>query len=352
MPGAKYDVPPGPFGGSEGYAWSPDGRELAYTAKDQGRADAMVDRRQRLHDPASGGAPTVITAANKGADQNPVYSPDGKFIAYASQARAGFESDRWRLMLYDRAGQDVARAAADVGSQRRRVLLRARHERDLRADDRRGPRQALSRRLDQAPASAQARRAAARRRRSQQHGVRAVAATDARSPGCATRRESPGRGVRGDADGDGAAATAHSVTHENDALVAQLAVNPAEDFWFTGAAGVKVQGFIVKPPNWQAGQEISGDPAHSRRTAGRVARPMARPLELPDVRGDRRGARHHQSARLDRLRPEVRRRHVEGLGRQGLHRSDERVSTPRSRRIRGSTRTRSAPRADRSAATW
>ena len=33
MPGAKYDVPPGPFGGSEGYAWSPDGRELAYTAK-------------------------------------------------------------------------------------------------------------------------------------------------------------------------------------------------------------------------------------------------------------------------------------------------------------------------------
>jgi len=38
--GAKYDVPPGPFGGSEGYAWSPDGRELAYTAKNQGRADA------------------------------------------------------------------------------------------------------------------------------------------------------------------------------------------------------------------------------------------------------------------------------------------------------------------------
>ena len=45
----------------------------------------------------------MITASNKGADANPVYSPDGKFIAYASQARAGFESDRQRLMLYDRA---------------------------------------------------------------------------------------------------------------------------------------------------------------------------------------------------------------------------------------------------------
>src|SRR5262249_16170009 len=42
VPGAKYDVPPGPFGGSEGYAWSPDAKEIAYTAKDQGRADAWT----------------------------------------------------------------------------------------------------------------------------------------------------------------------------------------------------------------------------------------------------------------------------------------------------------------------
>ena len=51
------------------------------------------------------------------------------------------------------------------------------------------------------------------------------------------------------------ATAAHAVTHENDALVAQLALNGAEDFWFTGAAGAKVQGFIVKPPNWQAGKK-------------------------------------------------------------------------------------------------
>ena len=104
-PGAKYDVPPGPFGGSEGYAWSPDGRELSYTAKDQGKSDAVTTDVNLYTVPAAGGAPTVITAANQGADQNPVYSPDGKFIAYASQARAKFESDRWRLMVYDRANK-------------------------------------------------------------------------------------------------------------------------------------------------------------------------------------------------------------------------------------------------------
>ena len=82
--GVKYDVPPGPFGGSEGYAFSPDGRELAYTAKDQGRADAWSTDLNVYTVPVAGGVPVVITAANRGADQNPVYSPDGRTILYAS----------------------------------------------------------------------------------------------------------------------------------------------------------------------------------------------------------------------------------------------------------------------------
>jgi dipeptidyl aminopeptidase/acylaminoacyl peptidase len=50
-------------------------------------------------------------------------------------------------------------------------------------------------------------------------------------------------------------ASEHVVSHENDALLSRLAVNPAEDFWFTGAGGAKVQGFLVKPPNWQPGKK-------------------------------------------------------------------------------------------------
>src|ERR1043166_3679399 len=93
IPGANYDVPPPPFGGSEAYAFSPDGREIAYTAKDQGRNDATTTDLNLYLVPSSGGASTESTSANKGTDQNPVYTPDGKYIAYGSMPRAGFESE-------------------------------------------------------------------------------------------------------------------------------------------------------------------------------------------------------------------------------------------------------------------
>ncbi len=53
--------------------------------------------------PLTGGAPKNITVRNRGYDAGPVYTRDGKFILYRSQATAGFEADRWRLMAYNRA---------------------------------------------------------------------------------------------------------------------------------------------------------------------------------------------------------------------------------------------------------
>ena len=52
--------------------------------------------------PSAGGEPKRITL-NAGADRSPGYSPDGKYLAFRSQARAGYESDKWRLVLFERA---------------------------------------------------------------------------------------------------------------------------------------------------------------------------------------------------------------------------------------------------------
>jgi dipeptidyl aminopeptidase/acylaminoacyl peptidase len=96
----KLDVntPPAPFGGSSDYAWSHDGKEVAFTAEPM-KDEAWSTNTDIWTVPVTGGAPKNLTAENKGADAQPVYSPDGKAIAYVSQARAGFEADLWILKV-------------------------------------------------------------------------------------------------------------------------------------------------------------------------------------------------------------------------------------------------------------
>ncbi len=100
-PGADYDVPPVQRGGAESIAWSPDGKELCYTAVTD-KVEATSTNGDLFAVAAAGGESKHITSA-PGFDGDPVYSPDGKSIAYRSQLRAGYEADRWRLMLFDRA---------------------------------------------------------------------------------------------------------------------------------------------------------------------------------------------------------------------------------------------------------
>ena len=99
-PGA-HDVPPFSLGGQDQYAFSPDGKEVAYTSNtDEVQATSTND--DIFIVPVAGGTPKKITT-NPGSDGTPMYSPDGKYIAYRSQLRGGYESDRFRLMLYERA---------------------------------------------------------------------------------------------------------------------------------------------------------------------------------------------------------------------------------------------------------
>ena len=97
----EVNTPPAPFGGSSDYAWSPDGKELAFAAEPTTGA-AWSTNTDIWTVPAEGGDAKNLTEANKGADGQPAYSPDGHWLGYLSQARAGFESDQWVLTLRDR----------------------------------------------------------------------------------------------------------------------------------------------------------------------------------------------------------------------------------------------------------
>ena len=95
-----HDVPPFSLGGQDMYAISPDGQELAFTSNTD-EVEATSTNNEVFVVPITGGVPKRISSS-PGSDSTPLYSPNGRYIAYRSQARAGYESDRFRLLLYDR----------------------------------------------------------------------------------------------------------------------------------------------------------------------------------------------------------------------------------------------------------
>src|SRR5688500_1130198 len=94
------DVPPFSVGGADDYAVSPDGTEVCFARNDD-PVEATSTNAELFVVPTRGGAAVKI-AGSAGYDGTPRYSPDGTMIAFRAQQRAGFEADRWRLMVYDR----------------------------------------------------------------------------------------------------------------------------------------------------------------------------------------------------------------------------------------------------------
>ena len=104
-PGDRDAIPTSStFSAGDDFDFSPDGNKLAYTATPlPAREEAWKTDHNVVVVNLTTGKRDEITSANPAADGFPRYSPDGKYIAYRAQQRAGFESDRWQLMLRERA---------------------------------------------------------------------------------------------------------------------------------------------------------------------------------------------------------------------------------------------------------
>ena len=106
-PNDPNDVPPFSLDGGCGCAISPDSKELAFTENLDEEPAISTNADIFTLDLADAKAQPVKVSTSPGGDFNPAYSPDGKYLAWRSQARAGYESDKFRLTLYDRGSKSI-----------------------------------------------------------------------------------------------------------------------------------------------------------------------------------------------------------------------------------------------------
>ena len=120
-PGDTHDVPPFSLSDSScGCDFSPDSKELAFTENPDPVPAFSTSAQIFLLDLTDASAKARKISTSVGGNFNPAYSPDGKYIAWRSQARAGYESDKFRLALYERVSMS---ASQQVSASRLRDLL-------------------------------------------------------------------------------------------------------------------------------------------------------------------------------------------------------------------------------------
>lgn len=104
LKGEPYECPMKPFGGMEQLAWSPASDKIAYTCRKKTGLEYATSTNSDIYIYDLKTEKTInITEENKGYDVNPQYSPDGKYIAWQSMERDGYESDQNRLFVMNLA---------------------------------------------------------------------------------------------------------------------------------------------------------------------------------------------------------------------------------------------------------
>ncbi|HUQ19639.1 MAG TPA: S9 family peptidase [Gemmatimonadaceae bacterium] len=235
----KIDAPPFQLGGPVQYALSPDGKELAFALNPDSvpasstNSDIWV---LSLIDPSA--KPRNITVANKAYDNSPKYSPDGRYIAYRTQLVPAYESDLFRLALYDRT-----KGTTRVLSESYRDWI---DDFDWSADSKSlyftGPA------LGETPI----------RKFDLALGTITTVLTGGTIDQFAVTPDQQRifyihRTVGEPAEAfvaslrSGRAQSPTRLTHLNDAFTAEVDIRPAEAMWVEGAGGAKVQYYVVKP---------------------------------------------------------------------------------------------------------
>jgi len=253
-----YDAPVFSVGGQDNYAFSPDGQEVCY-ASNHDKVEATSTNNDLWLVPVSGGPAKNITADNPASDSTPLYSPDGKYIAYRAQTRPGYESDRFRMMLYDRATgekknltEPFDRWVDTIAWSPDSSTLYFTADNEGAAGiyvlklGRRWPREIVSGVNDDLTLTSDGKFILFTRMSVMAPNEIYRAATEFEPCRVEVMGGDP---LRYDAI-DCELTKPQPLTRMNDAVLSKVDMSPMDWFWFKGAASENVQGFMVKPPNF------------------------------------------------------------------------------------------------------
>jgi dipeptidyl aminopeptidase/acylaminoacyl peptidase len=286
-----HDVPPFNLGGQDMYAISPDGQELAYTSNiDEVEATstnseiftvpiAVESAVPSGEERASGSDPNALRTANAtaraivpkkistspGADTTPLYSPDGKYIAWRSQARVGFEADKWRLLVQDRQSGKTRDLTEKFDRSVGSFAWWSNLDWILFTFEEKGQAFIAAASIlsfDQGEDSVTLPKGGQRRGIGNPthaddlavvgnavfySNMSAAAPNEIHKVDLPTANDETYTGVHPEND--------HVVTHMNDALLSEIDMQPLESFTFKGANDEEVHGFMVKPPGFDSNKK-------------------------------------------------------------------------------------------------
>ncbi|HSA94305.1 MAG TPA: S9 family peptidase, partial [Terriglobales bacterium] len=243
-----YDVPPFSLGGQDDYSFSPDGSEVAYTSNHDPVEATSTNEDIFVVKVATGETKQVTT--NKGADSTPLYSPDGRYIAYKAQLRAGYESDRWRLMLYERETGKVTNLTEKFDRWVDSLAWAPGSDGLFFTAEEQGQQPIFWMGMKEQEVELFA------------QGHYDEVAVVPESGGfhtsyvvVATRMSAQRPNEIYEIVWSRGEVHAVPLTNLNDAVFARVHTSELEPFWFRSSDGVKVQGFLVKPPDFDASKK-------------------------------------------------------------------------------------------------
>jgi len=231
-----YDAPPVDLGGSSDYAFSPDGTELAFVRNIDPELKLAVGTNNDIFITSAKGGEIKQITVNKANDNLPLYSPDGKYIAYRAMARPGYESDKYNLMLYERATKKIENLTDSLDFSVDEILWSGDAASIYFTSDEKG-RNALFK-------IGLAGRKAEKILDGQTFGSVGLLPDGKTFVFLKQAMNHPADVWSYDL----ASKKLNPITAINKELVAQLQMNPAEEFWFEGAAKDRVHGWLLKPP--------------------------------------------------------------------------------------------------------